>query len=135
MEPDEIGQRFAAVLLKKRQEGITVNLIYDSVGSMRTPKEFFKQLEDAGANILEYNPINPLYARKNWIINDRDHRKLLVVDGKIAYVGGINISSVYYYSSLRKLSKGDGSISARQTRDKKNKVFIIFTLTRGILCD
>ena len=95
LEPDEIGQRLIDALLVKQLAGVQVNVIYDSVGSLNTPKQFFKPLVDAGANVLEYNPINPLNARKDWQFNSRDHRKLLVVDGKVAYVGGINISSVY----------------------------------------
>jgi cardiolipin synthase len=100
LDTDEIGRHFVAVLLKKQKEGVQVNLVYDSVGSFGTPKEFFKPLTDAGANIVEYNPINPLNARKGWEVIGRDHRKLLVVDGKIAYVGGINISSVYSHGSF-----------------------------------
>lgn len=81
--------------------GVQVNLIYDSLGSLYTPKQFFQQLMDAGANVLEYNPINPLKTRKDWQLNERDHRKLVVVvDGRIAYVGGINISSVYSSGSF-----------------------------------
>ena len=99
LEPDEIGQSLVAALLVKQRAGVQVNLIYDSVGSLYTPKQFFQQLVDAGANVLEYNPINPLKTRKDWQLNERDHRKLLVVDGRIAYVGGINISSVYSSSS------------------------------------
>ncbi|MEQ1766066.1 MAG: phospholipase D-like domain-containing protein, partial [Methylotenera sp.] len=56
-----------------------------------------------------FNPINPLYARKGWDVNRRDHRKLLVIDGQTAFVGGINISSVYSSGSFGKsrTSKGD----------------------------
>lgn len=50
--------------------------------------------------MLEYNPINPLDTRKNWDVNQRDHRKLLIVDGEVAFVGGINISSVYSSGSF-----------------------------------
>lgn len=100
LEPDEIGQSLVDALLVKQLTGVQVNLIYDSVGSLSTPKEFFQPLVDAGAHVLEYNPINPLKARKDWTLNERDHRKLLVVDGKIAYVGGINISSVYSSGSF-----------------------------------
>ncbi len=112
LEPDEIGQRFVAALLQKQRQGIKVNLIYDSVGSAKTPKKFFQPLVDAGTNVLEYNPINPLQARKGWELNERDHRKLLVVDGKIAYVGGINISSVYSSGSQ------GGSFAGRSKKGK-----------------
>lgn len=114
IEDDEIGQQFAALLIGKQQSGVQVNLIYDSVGSSSTPKEFFKMLSDAGVNVLEYNPINPLNARKNWDVNQRDHRKLLIVDGKIAFIGGINISSVYSSGSF-------GGSSSGKTKSKPKK--------------
>jgi len=101
-EDDEVGQKFAALLINKQRKGVTVNLIYDSVGSANTPKAFFTTLKDAGVEVLEFNPINPLLARKGWQVNRRDHRKLLIVDGQIAFVGGVNISSVYSDGSFGK---------------------------------
>ena len=59
-----------------------VNLIYDSVGAISTPQAFFKRLTDSGISVLEFNPINPLTAKKGWEVNQRDHRKLLIVDGR-----------------------------------------------------
>jgi len=119
LEPDEIGQRFVAALLRKQREGVQVNLIYDSVGSLNTTKEFFRPLIDAGANILEYNPINPFKARKDWLLNERDHRKLLVVDGRIAYLGGVNISSVYYSGSFGRRSS-NRVMPGKQTKGRKD---------------
>ena len=115
LEPDEIGQSLVDALLVRQSTGVQVNLIYDSVGSLSTPKEFFQPLLDAGAHVLEYNPINPLKTRKDWTFNERDHRKLLVVDGRIAYVGGINISSVYSSGSFG--SPFSRSKKARHTQD------------------
>jgi len=109
MEDDEIGQRFAAVLIEKQHSGVQVNLLYDSVGSINTPKAFFQPMIDSGINVLEFNPINPLNARKGWNVNNRDHRKLLVIDGKIAYVGGINISSVYSAGSFGSSTGSNGA--------------------------
>ena len=100
IEDDEIGRRFAELLISKQRSGVQVNLIYDSVGAINTPKEFFKPLKESGVNVLEFNPINPLLARYGWRVNQRDHRKLLVVDGQTAFVGGINISSVYSSGSF-----------------------------------
>ena len=100
IEDDEIGRHFAEVLTAKQRSGVQVNLIYDSVGSSSTPKVFFKPLIEAGANVLEFNPINPLHARKGWEFNRRDHRKLLIIDGQTAFVGGVNISSVYSSGSF-----------------------------------
>ncbi|MES1982372.1 MAG: cardiolipin synthase [Pseudomonadota bacterium] len=105
IEDDEIGQKFAAALIEKQLEGVQVNLMYDSVGSLLTPREYFKHLTDKGINVLEFNPINPIAVRKGWDVNQRDHRKLLVVDGKVAFVGGINISSVYSSGSFRSRQK------------------------------
>ncbi|MDD2266312.1 MAG: cardiolipin synthase [Sulfuricurvum sp.] len=93
---DEVGQQFADLLLKKQAEGVQVNLIYDSFGCLNTPKEFFDRLSAGGIQILEFNPVNPLEGKKKeWLLNNRDHRKLLVVDGRIAFVGGVNISESY----------------------------------------
>ena len=94
IEDDEIGRQFADLLLAQQRRGVQVNLIYDSFGGINTPKAFFDRLHEGGVNILEFNPINPLAAKESWQINNRDHRKLLVVDGRIAFIGGINISSV-----------------------------------------
>ena len=95
LDDDEVGQRFAAALIDKQRQGVQVNLIHDSVGTLGTPAAFFKRLADSGIRVLEFNPINPLLARKAWQVNQRDHRKLLIVDGRTAFLGGINISSVY----------------------------------------
>lgn len=95
MEDDEAGKRFAAALIEKQRQGVQVNLIHDAAGTFNTPEQFFKDLSDAGVNVLLFNPVNPLKAKAGWDVNQRDHRKLLVVDGKTAILGGINISSVY----------------------------------------
>jgi cardiolipin synthase len=95
IEDDEIGRQFADLLLAQQLRGIQVNVIYDSFGGINTPVAFFDRLREGGVNVLEFNPINPLTARGEWQFNNRDHRKLLVVDGRIAFIGGINISEVY----------------------------------------
>ncbi|MDO9196383.1 cardiolipin synthase [Rhodoferax sp.] len=102
IEDDEIGRQFADLLLAQQARGVQVNLIYDSVGGFNTPKAFFERLTQGGIQVLEFNPINPLLAKTAWRINNRDHRKLLVVDGRTAFLGGINISSVYSSGSILK---------------------------------
>jgi cardiolipin synthase len=95
-EGDEVGRQFADALLERRRAGVTVRLIYDSVGSNNTPKEFFKELEDGGVEVVEFNPVTPAAVlAKGTKIQYRDHRKLVLVDGRIAFIGGINISGVY----------------------------------------
>ena len=118
IESDEVGNLFATALMAKQRDGVQVNLIYDSVGSINTPKEFFDMLKSAGVNVLEFNPINPLNARKDWDVNQRDHRKLLIVDGKTAFLGGINISSVYSSGSRGGLKGGFGSGSGGKSNRK-----------------
>lgn len=98
-EGDEVGNKFADLMLQKQAQGVQVNLIYDSVGSLGTPKEFFQRLRDGGINVLEFNPVNPLKVRREYRLNRRDHRKILVVDGITAFTGGINVSNVYSKSS------------------------------------
>lgn len=98
LDDDEVGQRFAQALLAKQAQGVQVNLIHDSVGTLFTPREFFQRLRDGGVQVLEFNPANPWGAWRlglDWSPNQRDHRKLLIVDGQTAFLGGINISSVY----------------------------------------
>ncbi|MDP1647666.1 MAG: cardiolipin synthase [Rubrivivax sp.] len=95
LDDDDVGQRFAQALIDKQRQGVQVHLIRDSVGTLGTPAAFFERLAASGVRILEFNPMNPLLARKEWELNQRDHRKLLIVDGRVAFLGGINISSVY----------------------------------------
>ncbi|WP_280150516.1 phospholipase D-like domain-containing protein [Piscinibacter sp. XHJ-5] len=98
-EDDEVGVRFRDALIAKQREGVAVSLIYDAVGAVSTPREFFAPLRDAGVRLLEFNPINPLIAKAAWSLNERDHRKLLIVDGRTVFLGGINISGIYSGSS------------------------------------
>ena len=111
IEDDAVGQEFAELLLAQQRRGVQVNLIYDSVGGINTPPAFFDRLTQAGVAVLEFNPVNPLAARGPWMVNNRDHRKLLIVDGRTAFIGGINISSVY----------SSGSIIKRSTKSKLNR--------------
>jgi len=114
-EDDDTGRIFADLLLKKQKEGVQVNLIYDSVGSMKTPEAFFQRLRDEGVKVVGFNPINPLNSGKNWGLTQRDHRKILIVDGKTAIMGGINISKVYSSSPLKRKQNIKSPIHWRDT--------------------
>jgi cardiolipin synthase A/B len=102
LQDDEAGQRFADALIAKRREGVVVNLLVDSVGTLQTSPEFFDRLKAAGVSVLEYNPINPLEGKAGWDPNQRDHRKILIADGAVAIMGGINISADYASGSIPK---------------------------------
>ena len=111
-EDDDIGKQFADLLLQRQSAGIQVNLIYDSVGCLNTPVVFFERLSAGGIEVLEFNPINPLVGKgKKWLLNNRDHRKLLVVDGRVAFLGGINISSAYSSSPFAKSARKNAPTS------------------------
>jgi cardiolipin synthase len=112
-EDGEIGTEFANLLLEKQAAGVQVNVIYDSVGCIDTPKGFFERLRGAGIQTLEFNPVNPAKGnRKEWALNNRDHRKLLIVDGKTAFLGGINISESYSSGSFSRSGKKGGKPDA-----------------------
>ena len=118
IEDDEIGRQFSDVLLEQQGKGVQVNLIYDSVGGISTPKAFFDRLTAGGIEVLEFNPLNPLASKAPWLINNRDHRKLLLVDGRTVFLGGINISSVYSSGSIVKRNAGpDGEKIAWRDTD------------------
>ena len=92
---DGTGRKFADLLLQKQAEGLQVNLVYDSLGSFTTPAAFFQRLRDGGIRVVEFNPKNPLKTHGKWRLIKADHRKILIVDGKVAITGGVNISQVY----------------------------------------
>jgi cardiolipin synthase len=101
IEDDETGRKFSDLLLQKRAEGIQVNIIYDSMGSMSSAASFFQRLTDGGIQVVGFNPVNPLKTRETWGLSHRDHRKILIVDGNVAIIGGINISKVYSSNPLK----------------------------------
>ena len=117
-EADETGTLFADAFIAKAQAGVKVRVIYDAVGCIKTPKEFFKRMSDAGVELLEFNPI-----LKGGIdeLNQRDHRKITIVDGRIAFLGGINISDVYGTSSGGGRMR-DEPVEKRPWRDLQSSV-------------
>lgn len=117
---DEIGQMFTEALLERRSAGVQVNVIYDSVGSLLTPKDFFEKWRQGGIQVLEFNPVNPLEARKRWALNHRDHRKLLIVDGRSVILGGMNIDNVYATSSSGGSSMGSGRSGGKNGDEKRS---------------
>lgn len=117
IEDDETGRKFADLLLKKQAAGVQVNIIYDSVGSLNTPAAFFQRLGEGGIQVVEFNALNPLKAQANWglTLTHRDHRKILIVDGKVAILGGINISEVYSSRPFKRKEKEKAPIHWRDT--------------------
>jgi cardiolipin synthase len=95
LEAEGPGAEFARRLVDKARAGVRVNVLYDSLGSIATPARYFDELRAGGVSVCEYNPLRRLGTLFSRALHLRDHRKLMVVDGRIGFVGGVNISPVY----------------------------------------
>ncbi|MBT8096793.1 MAG: cardiolipin synthase [Woeseia sp.] len=93
---DEIGRRLADALAERAAAGVVVNVIYDALGSMSTDDEFFDRMEDDGINLLAFHALLETEPG-DW--HNRNHRKVLVVDGKVGFTGGLNFTEEYRLSS------------------------------------
>jgi cardiolipin synthase len=90
---DELGRRFKDLLIKKAREGVAVHMLYDEIGSANLSKDFIHELRQAGAEINAFNTRKGV--RNRFQINFRNHRKVVVVDGKEAWIGGHNVGDEY----------------------------------------
>jgi cardiolipin synthase A/B len=89
---DRTGWMFAEALMRKARQGCDVRVIYDAVGSWESSDDMFDALRGAGCGVFDYHPIAPWRRRfKIGVVNSRNHRKMLVVDGATGFTGGINI--------------------------------------------
>ncbi len=89
--PDRCGQRLLEALIKKAREGVKVRLLLDAVGSSKVGRRFLRPLHDAGGETAWFHPTRLRPFTRPWV-NLRTHRKIVVVDGRIAFTGGINIT-------------------------------------------
>src|SRR5688572_7967157 len=101
------GQNLSDLLVEVVGRGIAVNVLYDGLGSSDTPPAVFEKLGAAGIRLCEFNPLNPASNRTSQYMQ-RDHRKIVVVDGRSAFAGGINFSSAY--------SSGSRATRSRHTK-------------------
>lgn len=92
-EDDQIGNRIKDILIEKSSKGLEVRLIIDAIGSWGLSKRFLRNLKKNGVEVGVFMPVRfPLVANK---INNRNHRKIIVVDGNVGFVGGLNIADRY----------------------------------------
>jgi cardiolipin synthase len=96
------GEQLADLLIARQRQGVRIDVIYDGIGSMDTPTELFDRLLAAGIHVRQFNPIRT----SPFSINQRDHRKILIADGRAAIIGGVNLSVDY-----EERSRGSGSAS------------------------
>ncbi len=97
---DEAGQRFLAALAARSRAGVDVRLLVDAVGSMDIDRDGVASLRAAGGHVEVFHPVNPL--RRRWAVHLRNHRKILVTDGTMAFCGGMNIGDNYARRRRRK---------------------------------
>lgn len=91
-----IGRRFAEALKAAAARGVEVAIIYDAVGSIGADPAMFEALVESGARVLEFNPVAPWKRRFRLTrLTRRDHRKILVVDAKVGFTGGVNIGDLW----------------------------------------
>ena len=92
-EDDTIGKEIADILMERARAGVAVRVIYDHVGSLHVKNRFFKTMRQAGVDIQPFFKVTfpMLSSRLNW----RNHRKIVVIDGKVGYIGGMNIADRY----------------------------------------
>ncbi len=90
---DDIGQQIKDVLIEKAQQGVKVRFLYDAVGSWQLSKRYIHEMRQAGIEIVAFGPVRvPVLNSK---FNFRNHRKIIVIDGNIGFVGGLNIGDEY----------------------------------------
>jgi cardiolipin synthase len=106
---DETGRELAAILKKKAREGVSIYLIYDHFGSFFTPRSFWQDLKDSGVQIRASRPFR--WTTPFHYVH-RDHRKLIIIDGTRAFIGGINIANEYrgYHRPRKKTGWRDTGI-------------------------
>jgi cardiolipin synthase len=109
---DAVGERFAAALIAAARRSVDVRVIYDALGSREAPSEFFARMRDGGVAVHEFN--DPLTDAHD--VDTRNHRKLLIVDGRVAFTGGINIDRHYAQpSQLTSEQRGKTATGWRDT--------------------
>jgi cardiolipin synthase A/B len=87
------GEMLSDLLVQQSQAGVHIRVIYDGVGSIGTDSAFFDKLRAGGVQVIEFNPLSPW--KHHYAFNSRDHRKLLVADGTVGILGGVNLSWTY----------------------------------------
>jgi cardiolipin synthase len=102
-------QALTDLLVERATHGVAVHVLYDGVGSSDTPPAVFDKLRAAGVQLCAFNPLDSKVNRTGDFIQ-RDHRKIVVVDGQVAYTGGINFSSTYSSSSRMRRSRAADAI-------------------------
>ncbi|WP_338472174.1 cardiolipin synthase [Niallia sp. XMNu-256] len=90
---DDIGSRIKQILIEKAREGVKVRFLYDAVGSWKLSKQYIEELRNEGVEMIPFGPVKLPFLNSKF--NFRNHRKIIVIDGSIGFVGGLNIGDEY----------------------------------------
>lgn len=124
IDDDPLGRLLRDALIDKARKGIEVRLLFDDVGSWKTPNRFFEQMREKGIEVHPFMPVRfPAFTGK---VNYRNHRKIIVIDGKVGFIGGMNLAQRYV--------KGHKGIMWRDTHVKISGA-AVYGLQRAFLVD
>ena len=124
IDDDPLGRLLRDALIDKAHKGIEVRLLFDDVGSWKTPNRFFEQMREEGIEVHPFMPVRfPAFTGK---VNYRNHRKIIVIDGKVGFIGGMNLAQRYV--------KGHKGIMWRDTHVKISGA-AVYGLQRAFLID
>ncbi|WP_380055380.1 cardiolipin synthase [Falsihalocynthiibacter sp. SS001] len=93
LKDDELGREFQQKLIDCAQRGVTVHLLFDAVGSAKLPKRYLEELEESGVKTVNAHDLQG--PRNRFQINFRNHRKTVIVDGRVGFTGGLNVGDEY----------------------------------------
>jgi cardiolipin synthase len=110
-DDDEVGNQLKDILLLKAREGVKIRFIYDDFGSRGIRKTIVRELRAAGIEAIPFNKINLLFIANR--INYRNHRKIVIIDGLVAYTGGVNIADKYINGPQKELYWRDTHIRVK----------------------
>ena len=124
IDDDPLGRLLRDALIDKARKGVEVRLLFDDVGSWKTPNRFFEQMREEGIEVHPFMPVRfPAFTGK---VNYRNHRKIIVIDGKVGFIGGMNLAQRYV--------KGHKGIIWRDTHVKISGA-AVYGLQRAFLVD
>ena len=124
IDDDPLGRLLRDALIDKARKGVEVRLLFDDVGSWKTPNRFFEQMREEGIEVHPFMPVRfPAFTGK---VNYRNHRKIIVIDGKVGFIGGMNLAQRYV--------KGHKGIMWRDTHVKISGA-AVYGLQRAFLID
>jgi len=133
-EDDALGRLIADALIDKAHEGVEVRVIYDDVGCWNVKYDFFEHMREEGIEVAPFMPVRfPQFTSK---ANYRNHRKIIVIDGSVGYIGGMNIAQ-RYVKGIRNGKRRKGEEGILPWRDTMARMTggIVYALQRAFLVD